>query len=87
MSVLHESIRSRLATNEGTSFRGLVEKALEVERLHKKKQEIIQKCRKYGQSSFQSLDERLPRVVVAPFSLDPGLVVVAEPFEWIGLAR
>ncbi|EEF34996.1 conserved hypothetical protein [Ricinus communis] len=38
--------KSRLAIFEGTSFRGLVDKSVEIESLHKEERKIIQRSRK-----------------------------------------
>ena len=43
LSGLHVTIRSSLASFEGTTYKSLVEKALEVEKLKKEERKIFQK--------------------------------------------
>ena len=61
LSGLHVTIRSGLASFEGTTYRSLVEKAMEVEKLKKEEKDIIQKSRKHGQSSYHNIDNRFTK--------------------------
>ena len=55
------TIQYGLASFEGTTYKSLVEKALEVEKLKKEEKDIIQKSRKHGQSSYHNIDNRFTK--------------------------
>ena len=60
---LHVTIRSGLASFMGTTYRSLVEKALEVEKLKKVEREVFQKGQKHSQSSFYDSNKQNNRGV------------------------
>ena len=67
------TIRSGFASFEGTTYRSLVEKALEVEKLKKEEKEMFQKGQKHSQSSFYNVDNRFTKKGGGAFQAKIGL--------------
>ena len=61
LSGLHVTIWSGLASFEGTTYRSLVEKALEVEKLKKEERKAYQKGRKHDHGSFSNINNRFTK--------------------------